>query len=414
MTSLNDTTSTTRITPPDSDIGVAAELAMISRTEQAVASTYPHGRTNAYSGIGISYVRNPANENRVLLDQNGRPVSVDRMLATKPLRQDLSTRPGPGGRRLTYMSGDGVSRSLNEIFGYEGWSLDIKSATQTGKEQDKRGRWQVSYLSHVRITLVASGAYKEDMGSGDSTDNNLQTAVAHAMKASITDALKRTARHFGDKLGNSLYDSDFAINKAPTNLFEALTEHERGAREKWGSLNVPKAQVENHRPNGSVPSAVEASKMPPPPPPLAVNHNSTAVPTVTPNMAAKQGNVYQRSSAGSHSIAAVVSKTASSFGTPRVSTDASTAAAMHPTIDSTQTHHQTRPILSETLGNVDSASRPMAHLTTQTHLHQAVVVNKQPSPMPRQTLVRPTSSWGKRPGGETTETAKRPRHNPYA
>jgi recombination DNA repair RAD52 pathway protein len=28
------------------------------------------------------------------------------------------------------------------------------------------------------------------------------TAVAHALKASITDAMKRAARHFGDKLGN--------------------------------------------------------------------------------------------------------------------------------------------------------------------------------------------------------------------
>ena len=28
------------------------------------------------------------------------------------------------------------------------------------------------------------------------------TAIAHAMKASVTDAMKRAARHFGDKLGN--------------------------------------------------------------------------------------------------------------------------------------------------------------------------------------------------------------------
>jgi DNA repair and recombination protein RAD52 len=28
------------------------------------------------------------------------------------------------------------------------------------------------------------------------------TAIANALKASITDAMKRAARHFGDKLGN--------------------------------------------------------------------------------------------------------------------------------------------------------------------------------------------------------------------
>ena len=70
------------------------------------------------------------------------------------------------------------------------------------------------------------------MGSGDSVDSNLQTAIGHAMKSSITDALKRAARHFGDKLGNSLYEKDFAVNKAPTNLFEALDEYERSARER--------------------------------------------------------------------------------------------------------------------------------------------------------------------------------------
>ena len=248
----------------------AAERRMIAQTEQAVLSTYPNASSN--KPTAFVYVRNPANENRVLLDQKGRPVTVDRLLATKPLKQDLSTRPGPGGRRLTYMTGDGVSRSLNEIFGYEGWSLDIKSVTQTSKEQDKRGRWNVAYLAHVRITLVPSGTYKEDMGSGDSADNHLQTAVSHAIKASITDALKRAARHFGDKLGNSLYGADFALNKAPTTIFQAFEEYEQSTREKWGAINVPTigtSSVENSNAqcvvSGGAANITTTPKMPPPP-----------------------------------------------------------------------------------------------------------------------------------------------------
>ena len=79
----------------------------------------------------VEYVYNPS-DGSVLLDHNGRPISVDKLLATKPLRGELSTRPGPGNKKLTYISGDGVSRTLNDIFGFDGWNLDI---TKVQKEE---------------------------------------------------------------------------------------------------------------------------------------------------------------------------------------------------------------------------------------------------------------------------------------
>lgn len=412
MTAINDDLQS-------SESHLAAELAMINHTERAVASTYPNARSSFGSISNSKFVRNPANQNGILFDQKGRPVTIDRILATKPLRQELSTRPGPGNRRLTYISGDGVSRSLNEIFGYEGWSLDIKSVNQTGKEQDKRGRWQVSYLAHVRITLTANGAYKEDMGSGDSIDNNLQTAVSHAMKASITDALKRAARHFGDKLGNSLYDADFAINKAPTDLFEALDEYERCARAKWGSSNVPAACGENQgHCNSASKNAEVTTKMPPPRPPAiaapsTVNH-SHPVPLVTPNNNAsckQPGNVYQRHSLGSLPSGASVCSIGSSYATPRVSVDPTTPAY---TGHGSLPNNESRPILSETSVAVNSA--PPTAAQSMQNLFQAAPENEyQPFSVERPPLARPIASWGnKRPGGETVETAKRPRHNPYA
>jgi len=64
------------------------------------------------------------------------------------------------------------------------------------------------------------------------------TAVAHAMKASVTDAMKRAARHFGDKLGNSLYGSGFNISKAPGTLQQALEIYElERAKSKFGPLH---------------------------------------------------------------------------------------------------------------------------------------------------------------------------------
>jgi DNA recombination protein Rad52 len=148
----------------------------------------------------IDYVYNPS-DGSVLLDHNGRPISVDKLLATKPLRGELSTRPGPGNKKLTYISGDGISRTLNDIFGFDGWNLDITSV-QREETMQNQGKYTVVYTAQVRLTHKASGAYKEDCGAGDATDKSFATAVGHALKQSITDAMKRAARHFGDKLGN--------------------------------------------------------------------------------------------------------------------------------------------------------------------------------------------------------------------
>ena len=386
----------------------AAERRMIAQTEQAVLSTYPNASSN--KPTAFVYVRNPANENRVLMDQKGRPVTVDRLLATKPLKQDLSTRPGPGGRRLTYMTGDGVSRSLNEIFGYEGWSLDIKSVTQTSKEQDKRGRWNVAYLAHVRITLVPSGTYKEDMGSGDSADNHLQTAVSHAIKASITDALKRAARHFGDKLGNSLYGADFALNKAPTTIFQAFEEYEQSTREKWGAINVPTigtSSVENSNAqcvvSGGAANITTTPKMPPPP---AV-HNPSLPPSVTPSITEKPTNVYQRTNLGSQNVPTNTS-TSNNYTTPRVSTGSvpTTSQSKAPVQYQQQQHN--RIILAENSIALNPAPPPTAAQNLQASFLGET--SQQP-------LTRPVSAWGKRPGFpvEGVDPNKRPRHNnPYA
>lgn len=154
----------------------------------------------------VEWVYNPS-DGSVLLDHRGTPVSVDKILATKPLKGELQTRPGPGGRKLTYISGDGISRTLNDIFGYDGWNLDITKVQREEcvKPDGQHGKYSVVYTAMVKVTHKASGAYKEDCGAGDSCDKCFATAVSHALKASITDAMKRAARHFGDKLGNCEY-----------------------------------------------------------------------------------------------------------------------------------------------------------------------------------------------------------------
>ena len=164
----------------------------------------PHHHNNL-AAKQVQWVYNPA-DGSILTDHNNMPVSVDRLLATKPLRHELSSRPGPGNKKLTYLSGEGVSRTLNDVFGFDGWDLDIQNVSREACTKDaKTSKHSVVYTARVRLTHKASGAYKEDCGAGDSTDRNFGTAISHALKASITDAMKRAARHFGKHASCNTY-----------------------------------------------------------------------------------------------------------------------------------------------------------------------------------------------------------------
>ena len=202
----------------DPELAAETETASTDLLESSIVASYKYKPPGASSSSSFSFssssnslppprpvewVCNPS-DGSVLLDHKGKPVSVDKLLTTKPLRHDLSSRPGPGGKKLTYISGEGVSRTLNDIFGFDGWNIDI---TQLQREEclKENGRYTVVYTAMVKLTHRKTGAYKVDAGVGDSTDKSFATAVGHAMKSSITDAMKRAARHFGDKLGNCKY-----------------------------------------------------------------------------------------------------------------------------------------------------------------------------------------------------------------
>lgn len=201
------------------------------------------------AGKAIKWVRNP-HDGSILHDHRGRPISVDRMLATKPLRHELCTRPGPGGRHLTYMGGDAVTRTLNEVFGYDGWTLTVKSTEMSNCEQ-LQGKWSILYTSHVRITVGKT--FREELGQGDASDRCKATAASNAMKASVTDAIKRAARLFGDKLGNTLYGSGFSKKDAPLNLASALDLYDKeraerlhlGPSPETNPINQPHNQHQN-------------------------------------------------------------------------------------------------------------------------------------------------------------------------
>jgi hypothetical protein len=168
----------------------------------------------------------------------------------------FSLHSGPGGIKLFYMGGDIITKTLNEAFGYDGWCLEVKNTTREQSTKDDQGRHHVAYIATVRITHHRSGVYRgaiieflfpfshrlyitpsetstaceylsstrheEDCGAGDAIDRCLVSATGNALKGAVTDAMKRAARHFGEKLGNSLYHDGFNANNAPSTLKDAL------------------------------------------------------------------------------------------------------------------------------------------------------------------------------------------------
>jgi len=120
------------------------------------------------------------------------------------------------------MGGDMVTKTLNDAFGYDGWCLDVKNTTREEPIKDDKGRYHVAYIATVRITHKKSGVYREDCGSGDAIDRSLASASGNALKGAVTDAMKRAAKHFGERMGNALYHDGFNANNAPPTLKDAL------------------------------------------------------------------------------------------------------------------------------------------------------------------------------------------------
>lgn len=52
----------------------------------------------------------------------------------------LAQRPGPSGRPLTYIEGKTAINIANDIFGFNGWSTDIKDTTVDFVRLDETGK----------------------------------------------------------------------------------------------------------------------------------------------------------------------------------------------------------------------------------------------------------------------------------
>lgn len=69
-----------------------------------------------------------------MLSHDGEILYRSQYLSTHPLRADCKERIGYGNKRLAYVTGDGVIRTMNETFGHGGWGTEITMERQVVRD----------------------------------------------------------------------------------------------------------------------------------------------------------------------------------------------------------------------------------------------------------------------------------------
>ncbi|KAL1302147.1 hypothetical protein AAFC00_002580 [Neodothiora populina] len=121
----------------------------------------------------------------------------------------ISTRPGAGGGKVHYLAAEKVINLANEVFGFNGWSSEIKNVQIDFVDESSSGKISLGLSVISRVTLK-DGAFHEDVGYGHIENcKGKAAAFEKAKKEAATDAMKRALRNFGNVLGNCLYDKDY-------------------------------------------------------------------------------------------------------------------------------------------------------------------------------------------------------------
>lgn len=165
-----------------------------------------------------------------------------------------------------YLEGHKAVALANEIFGFDGWSSEIKRMEIDFAEETNR-RFNVAANCVLRVTLK-TGNFHEDIGYGSSTNMPSRfQAYEKARKEAATDALKRALRQFGESTGNCVYNKEY-IDVVKRTKKEKLTYDEEDMRR-------PRKKIKSEAPQPAVRPYV------PPGPP-----SGTAAPSAQPVRAA--------------------------------------------------------------------------------------------------------------------------------
>ena len=187
--------------------GVHKDTAPVSSTGQAIAARNGNGHK---PDAAI-----PA-EHELLWD--GLSPAVTQALGQALDPELVSQRKGRGGKFFDYLEGHVVIAQANRIFGYGGWGYELVGEvtlrrTETVNPQTGEVKVEQGYSAPVRVS-VAGALPRTDLGVHPVAE---ETFDGHdtAMKAAVTDGLKRAFRSFGVQFGNGFYGDQPQVGNSP-------------------------------------------------------------------------------------------------------------------------------------------------------------------------------------------------------
>ena len=127
----------------------------------------------------------------------------------QPLEPALvSQRKGRGGKSFDYLEGHIVIDQANRIFGYGGWGYELVGdvtlrQVETVNPQTGEVKVEQGYSAPVRVS-VAGALPRTDIGVHPVAEDTFDGHDT-AMKAAVTDGMKRAFRSFGVQFGNGFY-----------------------------------------------------------------------------------------------------------------------------------------------------------------------------------------------------------------
>lgn len=130
----------------------------------------------------------------------------------KPLNPKRVATRSQAGRSLSYLEAWDVKAHLIRVFGFCGWSADVRSADIAFEEKNEKGNWDVGYkvvlclrIHNTTDSFLAEATYTE-AAVGSASLPRRGDAHDMAIKTAESDALKRAAINLGTQFGLSLYN----------------------------------------------------------------------------------------------------------------------------------------------------------------------------------------------------------------
>jgi len=146
-----------------------------------------------------------------------------------------------GSVSLSYLEGFDIIETANRIFGYGNWDYSITSLTQVSQELNQNQNHVICYKAVVNVVVYdmqhSKHVSREDVGFGTGIAKTLADAHEGGGKESVTDAIKRCFKSFGNQYGLSLYDK--SKNHQPQQISQQQPQYQQ---------QQPTQQMQNNTP----------------------------------------------------------------------------------------------------------------------------------------------------------------------